>query len=174
MGHPCDEGVFVTRRSASVATVAWSWVRFEELRPAVLYEILAMREAVFVVEQQCAYQELDGRDEDAWHLLGRAGDVLVAYARLLPPGARFSGPSIGRVLVAAPHRSQGLGHAVMREALAKARRMYPGLPICIAAQAHLQAFYEGLGFVVTSTPYDEDGIAHVDMRWMPPPGDRGA
>ena len=147
--------------------VAWQWKRFAELTPAELYALLAARAAVFVVEQQCAFQDLDAVDEFAWHLLGWAGSnhgrVLAAYLRLIEPGRKYAEPSIGRVLTSAPFRGIGLGREAMREGLARAASLYPDRAVRIGAQQRLERFYRELGFRTVSAPYDEDGVAHVEM-----------
>ena len=147
--------------------VAWQWKRFAKLKPAELYALLAARAAVFVVEQQCAFQDLDSADEHAWHLLGWAtvnqAPTLAAYLRLIDPGRKYAEPSIGRVLTTGPFRGTGLGREAMREGLARAAALYPGRPVRIGAQQRLERFYVELGFRTVSAPYDEDGIAHVEM-----------
>jgi ElaA protein len=147
--------------------VEWQWKRFAELTPAELYAFLAARAAVFVVEQRCAFQDLDFADECAWHLLGWSSAnharALAAYLRLVDPGRKYAEPSIGRVLTTAPFRGLGLGREVMREGLARAAALYPGSPIRIGAQQRLERFYVELGFRTVSAPYDEDGIDHVEM-----------
>lgn len=142
----------------------WQSCTLDELGLARSYALLAAREAVFVVEQRCAYQELDGRDLDAEHLIAWHGDVVAACLRLLPPDAARNGPALGRVLVAPAYRRLGLGRELMIRGLARAGLRYPGLAVHISAQTYLRAFYASLGFEAVSLPYDEDGIAHVDMR----------
>lgn len=148
-------------------SVHWQWKRFAELQPAELYAVLAARAAVFVVEQRCAFQDADGWDPFAWHLLGwSAADgerALAAYLRLIEPGRKYREPSIGRVLTIARCRGTGLGREAMRLALARSTELYPGAPVRIAAQQRLEAFYATLGFRTASDPYEEDGIVHVDM-----------
>ena len=148
-------------------SVQWQWKRFADMQPAELYVALAARAAVFVVEQRCAFQDADGWDRYAWHLLGWAGEnserELCAYLRLIEPGRKYREPSIGRVLTIARWRGAGLGREAMRIALARSTELYPGAPVRIAAQQRLEAFYATLGFRVASDPYEEDGIAHVDM-----------
>ena len=147
--------------------VDWQWKRFAELAPHELYALLAARAAVFVVEQACAFQDLDGLDTRAWHLLGWAGErdaaSVAAYLRLVDPGGMYAEPTIGRVLTTAAFRGRGLGREVMREGLTRAALLYPGSAIRIRAQQRLERFYAELGFRTVSAPYDEDGIAHVDM-----------
>jgi ElaA protein len=138
---------------------------FEALSGRDVYDVLALRQEIFVVEQRCAFLDADGLDLRAEHLLMRddAG-ALAAYVRVLAPGTKFPTHSIGRVVVAAAHRSTGLGRRVMREAIARIEAAHGAVPITLSAQAHLEAFYGSLGFVTISDRYDEDGIPHVDMR----------
>ena len=151
----------------------WSCLPFAALSPARLYRMLALRSAVFVVEQRCAYLDPDGVDEVGWMLLAETpDDAVVATARLLGPGVRFAEPSIGRVCTAMDWRGTGLGRALMVTAIAEASARYAGQPVRISAQAHLERFYASLGFVVDSAPYDEDGIPHLEM--LRPAGPEGA
>ena len=145
----------------------WQWSRFSELRPQDLYEVVRLRESVFIVEQQCPYNDADGRDPVAWHLLGwsdgEEGKTLVAYARIFEPGLRYTEGSIGRVVSAPEVRGTGVGKALMAEALRRLEGLAPGQAIKIAAQRRLEKFYLDLGFKTVSAPYEEDGIIHVDM-----------
>lgn len=149
--------------------IAWSCLRFEALDVHRLYAVMRLRVDVFVVEQTCPYPDLDGRDAQAgvWHLLGERCGQLQAYARLLPPGLGFDTPAIGRVIVSASARGAGLAHALMSEAIARCEARWPGQPITLGAQSHLQGFYAAHGFEVCSEDYLEDGIPHVDMRRAP-------
>jgi len=141
----------------------WSWQRFEDLGVDGVYDMLALRARVFVVEQG-PYLDPDGADRHAWHLLGRnaAGD-LVAYLRVVDPQVKFVEPSIGRVVVDPAIRGRGEGHALMREGLARCSAAWPGRAIRISAQAHLQRFYGRHGFETISPVYLEDQIPHVQM-----------
>ncbi len=141
----------------------WRWLGFHDLDAATLYAVLALRQQVFVVEQACAYQDADGRDADAHHLLVDDADGLVAYLRAFPPDDRGEAV-LGRVVVATRARGRGLGLALMREGMDRARRAWGVCPIHLSAQAHLRAFYESLGFAVVGPGYDEDGIPHLPMR----------
>lgn len=143
--------------------IAWHFARFDELAPREIHDLYRARAEVFVVEQGCPFQDLDGADPECWHLLGRSGGELVAYCRLVPPGVKFDEPSIGRVITTAGARGSGRGRELMREALARAERLWPGRPIRIGAQHRLERFYRDFGFVTDSAPYDEDGIPHVEM-----------
>jgi ElaA protein len=152
---------------ARLAACRWQWSRFAELAPSDLYAALAARQQVFTVEQHCAFQDADGLDPAAWHLLGwiegDAGPALAAYLRVVDPGAKYAEPSIGRVLTVPPHRGVGLGRVVMIEGIARTAVVWPNRPVRIAAQARLERFYAGLGFRIASAPFIEDGIPHVEM-----------
>jgi len=149
----------------SAASLQWRLHEFDQFDTGQLYAVLAARVAVFVVEQDCPYQDLDGLDDVALHLVGWAGDgAVVAYARILPPGTRFEQPSIGRVLTSLPGRRCGLGRELMRRAIDVVGERYPGHSVRISAQCYLQRFYSELGFAVDSAPYREDGIPHVEME----------
>lgn len=156
--EPEHEGV-------SPASPEWRLHAFDQLDVRQLYAVLAARVAVFVVEQDCPYQDLDGLDDIALHLAAWGGDgSVVAYARILPPGTRFEQPSIGRVLTSLPARRSGLGRELMRRAIEVVGERYPGRPMRISAQCYLEHFYRELGFAVDSAPYEEDGIPHVEMK----------
>lgn len=153
-------------RCAVGTTVRWQWSRLADLTPGELYAALAARQQVFAVEQQCAFQDADGLDRSAWHLLGwiDAGDAsLAAYLRVLDPGAKYAEPSIGRVLTVAPWRGIGLGRVVMTEGIARTSAAWPGRTVRIAAQQRLERFYTELGFRTASAVFLEDGIPHVEM-----------
>ncbi len=141
----------------------WTFKRFDELTSHEVYEILGLRAEIFVVEQACVYQDIDGRDPLVLHLMGREEGKLVAYARVLPPGVTFEEPSIGRVVVAKSHRKTGSGRALMRRAIEESLRLFPGRTIEISAQLYLKKFYESLGFVGEGEPYLEDDILHLHM-----------
>jgi ElaA protein len=147
--------------------IRWQWSRLEGLSASQLYAVLAARQQVFTVEQRCAFQDADGYDFAAWHLLGwsagGAASALAAYLRILDPGSKYAEPSIGRVLTAPPSRGSGLGRVLMEEGVTRCRAAWPGRPIRIAAQQRLEAFYVSLAFRTVSPPYIEDGIPHVDM-----------
>jgi len=148
------------------AALFWQWCRFSELAPYDLYAAMRLREEVFVVEQQCPYQDADGRDPQAWHLLGWSGENrrdLLAYARIFEPGVRYTECSIGRVVSSPKVRGTGIGKALMSEALRRVETLVPGEAIKIAAQRRLEKFYLDFGFRTVSAPYEEDGIIHVDM-----------
>lgn len=141
----------------------WTWARFAELSLDDLYDALALRCRVFILEQG-PYQDPDGLDRQAWHLLGRdEAGTLQVYLRVVDPGARYAEPAIGRVVVAPEVRGSGLGHALVGEGVARCARAWPGRGIRISAQAHLQRFYGAFGFRTVGEPYLEDDIPHVEM-----------
>ena len=149
-------------------TISWTIKPFTVLQVRELYDLLRLRTDVFVVEQNCPYPELDGKDQMAWHVLGQDGsDELIAYARILPPEGSAL-PHIGRVVVRVDHRHAGLGHGVMRECIAFLKAHYGRIDSELAAQAHLEPFYHAHGYVRTSANYMMDGIPHVDMRLTSP------
>lgn len=143
---------------------AWTWRAFAELSAHELYSILQLRALVFVVEQECAYNDLDGYDAASLHLFTQDGaGRVIAYLRLLPPGVKYTEPSLGRVVTHPEVRRSGLGLELMREGLRRASRDFPGAAVRIGAQRRHEGFYESLGFATVSPPYDEDGIEHVEM-----------
>jgi ElaA protein len=139
------------------------WHGFGDLTPAALYEVLRFRQAIFVVEQRCAYPDLDGLDQRAQHLLLRVDGELAGCLRLIPfpDEARVK---IGRVAVAMPLRRHGFARSLMMEALARCRRDFSDCTVALTGQTYLAPFYESLGFAVTSAPYDDYGLSHVDMK----------
>ncbi|MEZ4469959.1 MAG: GNAT family N-acetyltransferase [bacterium] len=153
-------------------TPRWSWQPWSALDADAVYAVLALRAQVFVVEQACAYLDPDGLDARAWHLLGTTGEgTLVAYLRAFPPGALHPEAAVfGRVVTAPTHRGAGLGTALMREGLRRMGVTFGPGPVRASAQAHLTAWYAGLGFAVDGPGYDEDGIPHVPIlgRLAPP------
>ena len=147
--------------------IKWQWVLFEDLTVDVLFEIMKIRQEVFVVEQNCAYQDTDDLDRFSWHLVGwREGDSgkeIVAYLRVVFPGKKYTEPSLGRVLTLRSARGEGLGKALLSEALRYTAIQYPNINIRISAQRYLEKFYGSFGFEICSDPYEEDGIPHIEM-----------
>ena len=152
---PCPRETSVMTSMPEVKT---EWHRFEQLSADQLYELLRFRQHIFVVEQASPYPDLDGLDQGAWHLLLRSEGELVGYARLITSSLR-----IGRVAVALSLRGHGLGRRLIDEALRFCRERYPVQDVVLAAQLNLVPFYERFGFAVTSEPYDDFGIGHVEM-----------
>jgi ElaA protein len=141
----------------------WTWARFEGLSRDDLYDALALRCRVFILEQG-AFQDPDGLDRHAWHLLGRDADGEARlYLRVVDPGHKYDEPSIGRVVVDATVRGTGAGRLLMTEGLARCDAVWPTHPNRISAQAHLQRFYGSLGYRPVGEPYGEDGIPHQQM-----------
>jgi len=143
--------------------IAWRCASFDELTVREVHDLFQARSAVFVVEQDCRFQDVDGADPECWHLIGRRGAELAAYCRLVPPGIKFPEPSIGRVITTRAARGSGCGRILMREAVARLEKLWPGRAIRIGAQRHLERFYGEFGFAASSAPYDEDGIVHIEM-----------
>ncbi len=141
----------------------WIVKKFDELTLDELYAILRLRNEVFVVEQNCVYQDLDDKDKAAWHLMGWHDDKLAAYTRLLPPGVSYSNPAIGRVVTSPLVRNTGLGRILMQQSIEHCEKLFGKTAISLGAQLYLKKFYESLGFEVSSGEYLEDGIPHVDM-----------
>jgi ElaA protein len=138
---------------------------FYDLTLDQLYALMALRQEVFVVEQNCPYLDADGADQKGWHLLGTSEEGrLLAYARLLPPGVSYPGhASIGRVITSPAARGKGYGLELMRVAIKEINRLFPGAPLKISAQCYLIRFYESLGFKTVGDSYLEDDIPHIAM-----------
>lgn len=146
----------------------WQLKAFDELTLKELYAILALRTDVFVVEQECPYPEVDGKDVQSYHLFAQENGEIVAYLRILPPGLSYDEASIGRVVIRASHRGQGLGRPMMQQAIDYIVRVLKEDRIKIGAQAYLEDFYASLGFEQVSEVYLEDGIPHMDMVYRKP------
>ena len=141
----------------------FKWSRLEDMSTLELFEIIKARETVFVVEQQCAYQETDDMDLQSWHLAASIEGQLAAYVRVVSPGIKYDQPSIGRVMTVSRFRNLKIGRSLMNEAIRFTEEKYPSMGIKIGAQVYLRKFYESLGFEPVSESYDEDGIPHIDM-----------
>ena len=148
--------------------IDWSYLPFDDLSTEDLYQILQLRAEIFIVEQDCAYQDVDGFDQQGVHVMGQlwTGDSagLVCYARLLLPGAKYEGASIGRVVTKKSVRGGGIGKALMSNSLKYCKEHWPDKAVTISAQQYLQKFYTGFGFETESNSYDEDGIPHIRMQ----------
>lgn len=149
------------------ARLRWHSARFAQLAPDVLYAALQLRSAVFVVEQQCLFPDMDGNDRQAMHLMGWRDKELLAYARCFAPGVQFAEASIGRIATRLDARGGGLGHQLVIRSLELVRTTWGPQPIRIGAQARLKHFYHQHAFVDTGINYVEDGIDHVQMVWTP-------
>jgi len=142
----------------------WQWMSWSELNTGDLYAVMSLRQVVFVVEQDCPYLDADGQDDQAYHLLGWDGEQLVAYARAFAPGVVYDEAAIGRVVTSPLIRGTGQGRPLMKEAMRCVRETWGPAAIKVSAQAHLEAYYNSLGFQVCGPGYDEDGIPHLPMR----------
>ena len=136
---------------------------FEELNIRELYNLLKLRSEVFVVEQDCVYLDIDGKDERALHILGWEDDKLVAYARCFKSGDYFDESSIGRILVKENYRRMGFGHEITKASINAIKTKYKADKIKISAQTYLVIFYESHGFKTIGDRYSEDGIPHIAM-----------
>ncbi|MCA0274813.1 MAG: GNAT family N-acetyltransferase [Proteobacteria bacterium] len=135
----------------------------DDLSPRDLYAMLKMRLDVFVVEQKCAFPEMDGKDPEALHLRLLAGKELLASTRIIAPSGIDDPAYIGRVVVSPDHRGKRLGDKLMVESIAACERLFPARPIALSAQSHLEKFYASFGFATVSEEYLEDDIPHIDM-----------
>ena len=151
--------------------IVWACRRFDELSTEYLYRILQLRAEIFVVEQDCVYQDVDGFDQEALHVMGQLADdegsQLVCYSRLFPPGIKYETASIGRVVTRESARGGGNGKALMVNSIRFCQQHWPDKAITISAQQYLEKFYNSLGFVTESEPYAEDGIPHIRMQLRP-------
>jgi len=145
-------------------SLKWKIKEFESLSVNELYDILKLRSEIFVVEQNCVYLDLDGKDKKGLHLIGEFEGKIVAYSRLFKPGISFDNASIGRVVVDANYRDRKWGHELMREAITGIKKHFGESKITIGAQLYLKKFYESHGFVQTSEMYLEDDIPHIEMK----------
>jgi ElaA protein len=143
--------------------VTWLFKKFDDLLPLELYAIVQLRNEVFVVEQQCIFQDADNKDQACHHLMGWQQEQLVAYTRIVPPGLAYNEPSIGRVVTSPHTRNQGNGLALMKLSIEKVYALYGHVNIKIGAQLYLRKFYESLHFTQSGDVYLEDGIEHIEM-----------
>ena len=139
--------------------------KFQELSLAELYDIMMLRQEVFVVEQNCPYLDADGNDPISWHLMGcNADKKLIAYARLIPRGITYEKyPSFGRVVSSPAVRRTGIGRALTKEIINQMEELFPGEDVKISAQSYLEKFYQSFGFEIIGEGYLEDGIPHYPM-----------
>jgi ElaA protein len=143
--------------------ISWSLQKFDDLNLSDLYELLTLRSAVFVVEQQCVFLDMDNKDQQSWHLLGKINNKLVAYTRLLPAGLAYESCSIGRVVTTAAVRRTGVGKLLMEESINYCEKLFGRGTIEIGAQLYLEKFYQPFGFIREGEVYLEDGIEHIHM-----------
>ena len=143
--------------------IEWRFKSFEGLTKTELHEMMILRQQVFVVEQDCPYQDADEKDKDSHHLIGYINGVLVAYLRLVKPGISYVEMSFGRIVTAKSHRGTGLGVALMKEGIKQSITLYGTSKNRISAQSHLLPFYQKFGFESTGKEYLEDDIPHTEM-----------
>jgi ElaA protein len=143
--------------------VTWELIHFNELSSTQLYHILQLRSEVFVVEQNCVYLDLDGKDTQCFHLFAMRDNKVIACSRIVPPGLSYNEPSIGRIATANETRGTGYGKELVQQSIDATFRLYGNTAIKIGAQLYLKKFYESFGFVQVSEIYDEDGIDHIKM-----------
>ena len=160
-----------TSTNTNELQLRWQWTKFTSLSANQVYQMIALRERVFVVEQECVYLDCDGKDYESWHLLGwhpeyqdgSAEGVLVAYLRVLPPGLRYPELSIGRVVTSPDYRRQGFGRLLIQEGIRCIQETFGAVPVRIAAQSYLERFYTEMGFQKDSEEFLEDNIPHIEM-----------
>lgn len=144
--------------------INWICKKFDELSSVELYAIMQLRNEVFVVEQNCVYQDADNKDQPSWHLMGWINNKLIAYTRILPPGVAYAiEPSIGRVVTSPSVRGSGIGRELMKKSIEQLCKLFGNTTIKIGAQIYLLKFYTSLGFQQSSDIYLEDNIEHVEM-----------
>jgi ElaA protein len=143
--------------------IQWYCKAFNNLSQLELYKIMQLRNEVFVVEQNCVFQDADNKDEGCLHFVGFINDELIAYTRLAPPKYIYEEMSIGRVVTSPKHRSKGLGKELMQRSINLCKHYFGDGNIKIGAQCYLLKFYESFGFKTIGERYDEDGIEHVHM-----------
>ena len=144
--------------------ISWSIKSFDELNKNELYDLLKLRSEVFVVEQNCVYQDIDDKDIKGTHFFGQDGSDLIAYLRVTEAGVLYPNHiSIGRVVIKKTHRNKKLGNEILANAIDFCRKKFPKTPIKISAQTHLKSFYNQLGFEFKGEAYLEDGIPHCAM-----------
>ena len=146
----------------------WQIKHYNELSLNEFHDIIALRMKVFVVEQNCPYQDLDGKDKKCYHVICRNGKgTIVATGRIIPPGISYDSPSIGRVVIEEEIRGKGIGHELMQKCVDYSILEFGNGTITISAQKHLEKYYNGHDFTSTGKEYLEDGIPHVEMTYSP-------
>ena len=139
------------------------WHNFDTISKEELYDVLSLRQRVFIIEQDCLYEDLDYSDQDASHLLLYKDNKLIGYSRVFPPGIKYDAASIGRIVTDSDYREKGYGRSITQESIRFLRNNFPGSDITISAQYRLVNFYEDLGFKREGKVYLEDNIDHIKM-----------
>jgi ElaA protein len=145
----------------------WILKKFDDLLPDELYDIMQLRNEVFIVEQNCVYQDADNKDRHSFHLMCRIDEKLVAYTRIIPPRLAYNEPSIGRVVTSPSVRKTGIGRILMEKSIEQLYSLFGTVPVRIGAQLYLKKFYSSLGFEATGDIYLEDNIEHIEMVLYP-------
>ena len=143
--------------------IRWVLKSFNDLTPDELYAVMRLRIEVFVVEQNCVFQDLDNKDQNCLHFMGWNDEMLYAYTRIVPPGVAYDLPAIGRVVTSSKARGSGLGRTLMEKSITETKKLYGNTDIKVGAQLYLKNFYTSLGFIQSSGTYLEDGIEHIEM-----------
>ena len=139
---------------------------YNELTKSELFDIYLLRQEVFIVEQNCVYQDIDQKDHYSYHLMAYDNEILVAYLRIVHPGISYNEPSIGRVVTKMSHRRRGISKNIIHSAIQKVKDVYNHANIRIAAQEYLIPFYKSLNFVTVGDVYLEDDIPHIEMKYI--------
>jgi ElaA protein len=144
--------------------INWVFKKFDALTPIELYAILQLRNEVFVVEQNCVFQDADNKDQDSYHLMAWENEALIGYTRIVPAGIAYEVyPSIGRVVTSPKVRNSGVGKMLMQHSIDELQKLFGKVSIKLGAQLYLKKFYESFEFTQTSEVYLEDGIPHIEM-----------
>ncbi len=147
--------------------IQWQCKFFNDLFAEELYAVMQLRNEVFVIEQNCIYQDADNKDQLSHHLMGWDNTCLISYARLIPPGVAYAEASAGRIVTSPAHRGKGAGKKLISEVILSCYQLFGKTTIKIGAQLYLKKFYESVGFIQTSEVYSEDGILHIQMILRP-------
>ena len=151
----------------NLKAVSYIWKKFPDLSRDELYALIHLRQKVFIVEQDCPYLDADFSDQKAFHLLGYYDDILISYLRAFPPGIKYEGSSLGRIVVDISKRGEQLGQSLTEEGISYLSEHYPDIEIVISAQHRLETFYSELGFTSRGNVYLEDDINHIQMFLLP-------
>ncbi|MES1214094.1 MAG: GNAT family N-acetyltransferase [Bacteroidota bacterium] len=143
--------------------IKWVLKKFDDLTLHELYAIMRLRIEVFIVEQNCPFQDADNKDQYTYHFMGWQDDLLCAYTRIVPPGVAYELPAIGRVITSPQARKSGLGRMLMEKSIEQTENLFGRTAIRIGAQVYLKKFYESIGFVQSGEVYLEDNIEHIEM-----------
>lgn len=147
--------------------IHWEVKHYNNLSLDEFHDLIQLRIEVFVIEQDCPYQDVDGKDKVSFHLIGRVNDKIVATSRILPPGISYEEVAIGRVVIGESARGKGYAHDMMQQSKDFIVQEFGNVPIRLSAQKYLESYYGAHGFKSTGKEYLEDGIPHVEMLFQP-------